>query len=137
MITDMLHTFIHQGLLKRRLYNAELSPQRYRRQVLDVGCGTGFWCYDFAQEHPDADVIGIDLMVNQPSQTNEIPNCDFRTPVDFTALDWPFLENQFDFIRASRLCGSVPNWLSLYHNIFRSVNSLRMQRSQSNLRLGI
>ena len=102
----MLHALIHEVALNRKLHNADMAPQRYRRQILDVGCGTGIWCYDFARCNPDADVVGIDLMVNQPASPDSIPNCDFRTPVDFNAASWPFQESYFDFVRASRLCGS-------------------------------
>lgn len=116
---DMLHCLIHDYALNRRLHNSDLAPQRYRRQVLDVGCGTGLWCYDFAKAYPDTDVVGIDLMVNQPAHPDTIPNCDFRTPVDFNEPNWPFRENSFDFVRASRLCGCVPDLAALYNNMFR------------------
>ena len=117
----MLHALVHEVALNRKLHNADMAPQRYRRQILDVGCGTGIWCYDFARCNPDADVVGIDLMVNQPASPDSIPNCDFRTPVDFNAASWPFQESYFDFVRASRLCGSVSNWLGFYYNMFRYV----------------
>lgn len=29
--------------------------------------GTGIWCIDFADQHPGADVLGIDLSAIQPS----------------------------------------------------------------------
>jgi ubiquinone/menaquinone biosynthesis C-methylase UbiE len=29
--------------------------------VLDVGCGTGLWAIEFAEEHPSAKVLGTDL----------------------------------------------------------------------------
>jgi methylase of polypeptide subunit release factors len=29
--------------------------------VLDIGTGTGIWAIDFADEHPEAEVIGTDL----------------------------------------------------------------------------
>lgn len=35
-------------------------PKRLHR-VLDVGTGTGIWAIDFADEHPEAEVLGIDL----------------------------------------------------------------------------
>ena len=124
--TDMIHALIHEIALNGKLHNADLPRQRYRRQVLDVGCGTGIWCYDFARGNPDADVVGIDLIVNQPASPDSIPNCDFRTPVDFNTPDWALQDNFFDFVRASRLCGSVSDWLAFYHNMFRYVDCLSL-----------
>lgn len=47
-----------------RLYRAPLPPHVDR--VLDVGTGTGKWAIDFADMHPDADVVATDLSVIQP-----------------------------------------------------------------------
>ncbi|KAM0260536.1 hypothetical protein ACHAPA_010221 [Fusarium lateritium] len=37
------------------------------KHVLDVGTGTGIWAMDYADEHPGAEVIGVDLSPIQPS----------------------------------------------------------------------
>ncbi|KAJ0310947.1 hypothetical protein COL516b_001647 [Colletotrichum fioriniae] len=34
--------------------------------VLDVGTGSGIWAIDFGEEHPDAEVCGVDLSAVQP-----------------------------------------------------------------------
>jgi SAM-dependent methyltransferase len=36
------------------------------KRVLDMGTGTGIWAIDFADEYPDAQVVGIDLSPIQP-----------------------------------------------------------------------
>lgn len=46
------------------LYRAPL-PHRLNR-VLDIGCGTGKWAFDFADTRPQTEVIATDLSVIQP-----------------------------------------------------------------------
>jgi SAM-dependent methyltransferase len=41
--------------------------------ALDLGCGTGIWAIEFAEEHPSATVIGVDLSPIQPAWVP--PNC--------------------------------------------------------------
>lgn len=86
-----------------------------------------------AKAHPEMDIHGIDLFINCPENNPtpdrrgydapnnpDIPNCTLHMPVDFTQDYWyPFQEGSFDFIRAARLCGSVPDWNHLYWCIFR------------------
>ncbi|KAK1485031.1 hypothetical protein CCUS01_15364 [Colletotrichum cuscutae] len=36
-------------------------------RVLDVGTGTGIWAVQFGDDHPEADILGIDLSATQPS----------------------------------------------------------------------
>lgn len=48
------------------LYKAPISkPQR----VLDIGTGTGIWAIDYATDHPEAEVIGLDLRYVSPPDT--------------------------------------------------------------------
>ena len=42
-------------------------PEAKVKRVLDVGTGTGIWAIDFGDEHPEAEVIGVDLSPIQPS----------------------------------------------------------------------
>ena len=37
------------------------APVRNPHRVLDLGTGTGIWAIDFANSHPEAEVIGVDL----------------------------------------------------------------------------
>lgn len=41
----------------RNLYNAPLERDQLK-DVLDLGTGTGIWAVDFADEYPDAQVVG-------------------------------------------------------------------------------
>ncbi|KAI8162846.1 Secondary metabolism regulator LAE1 [Colletotrichum sp. SAR 10_86] len=36
------------------------------KRVLDIGTGTGIWAMDFGEDHPDAEVLGIDLSMPTP-----------------------------------------------------------------------
>lgn len=48
----------------KELYKA---PIKNPHKVLDLGTGTGIWAIDFAHQHPEAEVIGIDLSPIQPN----------------------------------------------------------------------
>ncbi|KAH8799755.1 S-adenosyl-L-methionine-dependent methyltransferase [Xylogone sp. PMI_703] len=74
-------------------------------QVLDVGCGTGIWAIDFADEHPEANVIGVDLSPIQPYFIP--PNCTFF--VDDIEDEWTW-STPFDLIHARMMTGGIVDW---------------------------
>lgn len=47
----------------RLIANDEIykAPVKNPQKVLDIGTGTGIWAIDFANDHPEASVIGLDL----------------------------------------------------------------------------
>ncbi|AEO60990.1 hypothetical protein MYCTH_2120908 [Thermothelomyces thermophilus ATCC 42464] len=78
-----------------------LCPKEQFRRVLDIGTGTGFWAMDFANEHPEADVIGLDisrgiLPIYMP------PNYEFQ--IDDVKEQWTWSQ-KFDFIHGRMLGG--------------------------------
>ncbi|KFA70371.1 hypothetical protein S40285_01750 [Stachybotrys chlorohalonatus IBT 40285] len=75
------------------------------RRVLDVGTGTGIWAIEFADEHPDADVIGVDLSPIQPDFVP--PNCQFE--VDDIEKEWTWSQ-PFDYIFSRMMVGSFSDW---------------------------
>ncbi|KEZ46526.1 hypothetical protein SAPIO_CDS0313 [Scedosporium apiospermum] len=81
-------------------------PQR----VLDIGCGTGAWAIDFADENPSAEVIGIDISPIQPSLVP--PNCRFE--VDDINKPWTFPSDYFDFIHVRNMLGTVRDWMEFH-----------------------
>jgi ubiquinone/menaquinone biosynthesis C-methylase UbiE len=92
-----------------------LSPiSKNPQSVLDVGTGTGIWAIDFADQHPSAEVIGIDLSPTQPSFVP--PNCRFEV-CDATE-SWTFQRDKFDFVHIRALLGSIADWPGLYSEIF-------------------
>ncbi|KAF4456666.1 hypothetical protein F53441_1222 [Fusarium austroafricanum] len=86
-----------------RLHTAPL-PKPLNR-VFDAGCGTGIWAIEFADEHPECEVTGVDL---SPIQPNAIPpNASFY--VDDLEEPWDY-SNKFDFVFARFLTGSIRDW---------------------------
>lgn len=99
---DLYH-HIFLTMNKGKLYNAPLDhPQK----VLDIGTGTGIWAIDFADEHPEAEIIATDISPIQPSWVP--PNLKFE--VDDAAEAWTFGENTFDFIHLRNMGGSFQDW---------------------------
>ncbi|KAF2755447.1 S-adenosyl-L-methionine-dependent methyltransferase [Pseudovirgaria hyperparasitica] len=83
------------------------------QSVLDVGCGTGIWAIDFADEHPSASVVGIDL---SPIQPNEVPpNCSFV--IDDAEKEWLY-NDQYDFVHERMLCFGIRDWSRIFQQTF-------------------
>ncbi|KAK8085829.1 S-adenosyl-L-methionine-dependent methyltransferase [Apiospora hydei] len=70
---DMQHAMM-TALLDNRL---SCSPNHDPSKVLDIATGTGIWPIEFAQEHPDAEVVGTDLSLIQPEAEYLPPNVSF------------------------------------------------------------
>jgi len=109
---DIGHQF-YTLLLDGKLITA---PITHVNRVLDLGTGTGIWAIDFADEHSEANVKGIDLSPIQPSFVP--PNCRFE--VDDFNLE--FLdENKFELIHQRELLGCVPDWPAFYRKCFNAL----------------
>ncbi|KAF5620070.1 methyltransferase [Fusarium sp. NRRL 52700] len=80
------------------------------KRVLDVGTGTGIWAIDFADEHPNAEVIGTDLSPIQPSWVP--PNVKFE--LEDATKDWNWPENHFDLVHVRFLMGAIVDWGTLF-----------------------
>lgn len=98
-----------------RLHCAPLKKRAPR--VLDAGCGTGIWSIEFADEHPDAHVTGVDLSPIQPAFVP--PNVEFL--VDDIEEDWSF-RAPFDFIFARFMTGSVQDWPRFFKQSFENLS---------------
>ncbi|KAJ8066888.1 hypothetical protein OCU04_004274 [Sclerotinia nivalis] len=97
-----------------RLFTAPIDANKLER-VLDAGCGTGIWTTDFADEYPQATVLGIDLSPIQP--TFVPPNAMFQ--VDDLEEEWTFGDgDKFDFIYLRMMTGSIGNWDRFFEQAF-------------------
>lgn len=109
---DLMH-HIFNMTLGGKLHLAPIgnSPQR----VLDVGTGTGIWAIDFADLHPSAEVIGLDL---SPIQPIWVPvNLQFQ--IDDCESPWTFPRSKpFDFIKMRAMGGSIANWPGLLRQAY-------------------
>ena len=85
--------------------------------VLDLGTGTGIWSIDFADEHPEALVLGTDL---SPIQSIYVPsNCSFE--VDDFNNDFTF-NQKFDFIHARALVGASQDYPKLIRQSYGALS---------------
>lgn len=92
-----------------------LAPLSYPRRVLDIGTGTGIWAVEFAQEYPDATVIGTDLSPIQPEMVPR--NCTFEIG-DAEEADWGFDEPKFDYIHARAMVTCFKDAKTIIHRIY-------------------
>ena len=70
---------------------------------------------EFADEHPSADVLGVDLSPIQPGFVP--PNCKFE--VDDINQEWTFPDNSFDFVHIRAMTGCIPDWVELHKKAFK------------------
>ncbi|KAI8947878.1 S-adenosyl-L-methionine-dependent methyltransferase [Xylaria longipes] len=87
------------------------------QKVLDVGCGTGIWAIDFADQYPHAEVIGVDISPSQPQWIP--PNLKFE--IDDITQPWTYAPNSFDYIHMRWLIGAIPNWYALFREVFQTL----------------
>ncbi|RKK51004.1 hypothetical protein BFJ69_g17979, partial [Fusarium oxysporum] len=88
-------------------------PDSKVERVLDVGTGTGIWAIDFADDHPEAKVIGIDLSPIQPRFVP--PNVEFL--IDDIDEEWDY-SAPFSYIHSRMMNMSIQNWEDYLRKIF-------------------
>ncbi|PNP74497.1 hypothetical protein FNYG_12120 [Fusarium nygamai] len=89
--------------------NRYLAPLEKPQRILDLGCGTGIWSIEMAEEFPSAEVIGTDVAPTQPDWVP--PNCHFE--VDDIEREWTWKEDSFDFVYARDLLLAIRDWPAL------------------------
>ncbi|KAH6983724.1 S-adenosyl-L-methionine-dependent methyltransferase [Ilyonectria destructans] len=84
-------------------------PKFKTGRVLDLGTGTGIWAIDFADEHPETEVIRVDVSPTQPE----------FVPPNLTE-DWTY-SRPFDYIHSRMINVLVKNWLEYLRKIFENL----------------
>ncbi|KAF5024547.1 hypothetical protein F66182_3310 [Fusarium sp. NRRL 66182] len=100
---------------KGKLYQAPISKNISK--ALDVGCGTGIWAMDFADEFPSCEVIGTDVSPIQPDFVP--PNLLFE--IEDCTQEWTFSPETFDYIHIRYLVGCVADWEALFKEAYKAL----------------
>ncbi|KAH6887099.1 S-adenosyl-L-methionine-dependent methyltransferase [Thelonectria olida] len=83
------------------------------KHVLDVGTGTGIWAMDFGDDHPESEVVGIDL---SPSQPDFVPP-NVRFIIDDIDEEWNY-SKPFDYIHSRMMNFSIQHWPTYFRNVY-------------------
>ncbi|KAL1977269.1 hypothetical protein VTN31DRAFT_128 [Thermomyces dupontii] len=124
---DMLHELCLQ-VLRRKIC---LAPIKNPQRVIDLATGTVVWAIDFADQHPEAEVIGCDLSPIQPTLVP--PNMKFL--VDDIETEWAYESSPFDFIHARNLMVSTRDFGRLLKETVLSIDQSSLAGG-SNSRIG-
>ncbi|KAI0101174.1 S-adenosyl-L-methionine-dependent methyltransferase [Daldinia grandis] len=100
-------------LLEDRLFIAPIP--NHVQSVLDIGTGSGIWSIDFAEQYPNAQVIGTDLSPMQPMWVP--PNVRFE--LEDCTQPWSWGESSFDFVHLRYLFGAIPDWNEFLRQAYR------------------
>ena len=87
------------------------------KQILDIGCGTGIYCLELADQYAFAEIHGVDI---SPIQPKYLPgNCTFYVADVMEGL-W-FQDEKFDFIHSRDIHSGIPGnrWDEYLSEIFR------------------
>jgi SAM-dependent methyltransferase len=96
-----------------KLFLAPVPETKKLGRVLDVGTGTGIWAIDFADAHPESEVMGVDLSPIQPGFIP--PNLVFQ--IDDVEDPWTYT-HKFDFIFSRMMTASIKSWPKLFEQIY-------------------
>ncbi|KAJ4220094.1 hypothetical protein NW757_014529 [Fusarium falciforme] len=91
-------------------------PDSNVKRVLDLGTGTGIWAMEFGDEHPEAEIVGVDLSPIQPSFVP--PNVQFL--IDDIDQEWEYSE-PFDYIHSRMMNFCVQNWRVYLRQIYQNL----------------
>jgi ubiquinone/menaquinone biosynthesis C-methylase UbiE len=106
-------------MLRYVLKGNYLVPVAKPARILDIGCGTGRWVMEMAQEFPQAELVGVDLKLPGESTTMFPANCQFQIGNVLEGLS--FEDAAFDFVHQRLLLFAVPllSWQQLVNELVR------------------
>ncbi|HLX39599.1 MAG TPA: methyltransferase domain-containing protein [Ktedonobacteraceae bacterium] len=111
---DLQH-YIIRYLLKGNYMAPVVKPAH----ILDVGCGTGRWIAEMAQEFPQAELNGFDFSLPVAGETLFPPHSHFHAGNMLNGL--PFEDSFFDFVHQRHFIFTIPqlSWQQLVNELVR------------------
>jgi ubiquinone/menaquinone biosynthesis C-methylase UbiE len=99
-------------------------------RMLDIACGPGEWASAVAREHPDIQVVGIDIskpmidFAQAKAYQDQLENLTFKQR-DATQLPLPYEEGSFDFVNMSLIYAFMTRelWPHLIKDCYRMLAS--------------
>lgn len=96
-----------------KLHFAPLPKDTNGLRILDIGCGSGIWCVEMAEEYPKAMIVGMDVSPIQP----KTKPANVEWIVQDMEDTWRFPEDYFDLIHLSLVHGCVADWDQMMQQI--------------------
>ena len=97
--------FILRQVLQGNCFAPVHGLLRKGGRVLDIGCGTGRWCYEIATCYPKTQVIGFDL--EDVSSTSPAP-LNYRFYGGNLLNGLPFTARSFQYVHQRLLVAAIP-----------------------------
>jgi len=85
------------------------APLGNPKAILELGCGSGIWAFEMAEQFPEAKVTAVD--VSPVNESRKPANCEYKK-VNLIS-DWPFEPESFDVVHMRFLLVHMPNWTEL------------------------
>ncbi|KAI9468969.1 MAG: S-adenosyl-L-methionine-dependent methyltransferase [Benjaminiella poitrasii] len=87
-------------------------------EILDIGCGAGFWTSDMASQYPISYFTGIDIDKNS-LPTSSLSKNVFYQRIDLIELPLPYEDATFDYIYIRSMMETLPD--SMWDDILKDL----------------
>jgi ubiquinone/menaquinone biosynthesis C-methylase UbiE len=98
---DLQHYILH--FLTKSNYFAPISQPD---SILDVGCGTGRWASEMAEQFPHARIVGFDQAVPAPLEDIQ---ARYQFQQGSVLQKFNFKDHEFSFVHQRLLCLAIPS----------------------------